>query len=373
VASVRGGQVFVTGKKSAKVRSTPASVQLADVAKDAEPSLGGDLAVTEVLRSHTTDPRAAPADPLSPQRVDITAVSLETKQSFTLSAVPIAGAAGGGEPSPALPSAKVAGNPNDPADGDQRYCSVPRNDPSMQAMQPKPRQVEWAVDQAVRKVLTVQRPANWKGLGMPAYTPQGLFDPGDLDGGGYIPAQVMLGILAQESNLWQAARFAIPGMTANPLIGNYFGIEYYNDTPADDWTIIWSEADCGYGVGQITDGMRLAGKEKPHETALPWNEQRAIALDFAANVAKAVQMLTVKWNQTRASGLVIDNGDPSSIENWFFAVWAYNSGFYPQSDAGDNNGAWGVGWANNPVNPRYPADRTPFLDYTYADAAHPQR
>jgi hypothetical protein len=372
VRSARGGQVFVTGKKSAHVRATPASVRLADVPTSAEPSLDGDLAVTSVLRTHTKDPRVAPADPMSPQRVDITTVSLDTGKEFTLSAVPTAGAAGGGEGSPALPSGKAAGDPNDPADGDQRYCSVPRNDPQNQAMQPKPRQVEWAVDQAVRGVLTVQRPANWKNLGMPAYTPQGLSPPQALAGGGYLPAQVMLGVLAQESNMWQAARYAVPGVTANPLIGNYFGIDYYNDTPSDDWSINWNEADCGYGVGQVTDGMRLAGKGKPGEIILPWNHQRAIALDFAANIAKGVQILQSKWNQTRAFGLVINNGEAKWIENWFFAVWAYNSGFYQQSDSGSNDGAWGVGWLNNPANPRYPSNRTPFLDDSYGDAAHPQ-
>jgi hypothetical protein len=366
VRSARGGQVYVTGTKT--VRATPASVVLTDTVPGAVASLGGDIAVTKVLRTNTKDPRVMPPDPTSPQPVDITAVSFVTGEEFTLTATPVSGAAQGAEPSPALPS-KAAGNPNDPADGDQRTCSVPRNDPRNQAMQPKPRQVEWAVDQAVRGVLTVQRPANWKNLGMPAYTPQGLFPRAGLSGGGYIPAQVMLGITAQESNMWQAARFAVPGVTANPLIGNYFGIDYYNDTGSDDWTIRWDKADCGYGVAQITDGMRKPGMGQP---SMPYDHQRAIALDFAANVAKGVQMLEQKWNETRTAGLTINGGGAQWIENWFFAVWAYNSGFYPESTAGQNSGAWGVGWLNNPANPRYPAERTPFLDNSYADAAHPQ-
>ncbi len=115
--------------------------------------------------------------------------------------------------------------------------------------------------------------------------------------------------------------------------------------------------------------MRLAGKERPGETAMPYQTQRAVALDFAANIAAGLRILTEKWNQTRDAGLTINNGDPSKIENWFYAVWAYNSGFYP--DKGDGS-AWGVGWLNNPVNPIYPANRQPFLDVTYEDAAHPQ-
>ena len=66
----------------------------------------------------------------------------------------------------------AAGSPSNPVEA-ERYCSVPRNDVRNQAMQPKPRQVEWAVDQAVRGALTTPRPANWKNLGMPAYTPAG--------------------------------------------------------------------------------------------------------------------------------------------------------------------------------------------------------
>ncbi|WP_143590899.1 SGNH/GDSL hydrolase family protein [Thermoactinospora rubra] len=373
VRAARGGQVVVTGTgKTPQARTNAAGVMLADVGHEARPSLSGRLAVTSVLRTHTPDPRVAPADPTDAQRVDITATSLVTNKTFTLAVTPTPGAGGGAEPSPALGlgSAATAGGPNQPDDDDRAYCSVPRNDPRMQAMQPKPRQVEWAVDQAVRGVLTVQRPANWKNLPLPAYTPQGLFPPRTLEGGGYVPAQVLLGIAAQESNMWQAARFAVPGMTANPLIGNYYGIDYYNDDESDDWHIRWDKADCGYGVMQITDGMRKAGKEKPGEVALPSDHQKAIALDFAANIARGLQMLQDKWNETRRAGLIINNGSADRIENWFFAVWAYNSGFHPNTHDGS---PWGVGWFNNPVNPRYPADRNPFLETSYADAAEPQK
>ncbi|MEU4235278.1 hypothetical protein AB0F17_64350 [Nonomuraea sp. NPDC026600] len=372
VRAARGGQVYVTGAKTTKagVAAAP-SVALADVPDDAGVSLSGGVAVTSVLRTNAKDPRVAPADPDASQRVDITAASLATNKPFTLSVTPVDGAGGGAEPSPALGRAALAvgGGPHDPADGGQQVCSVARNDPASQAMQPKPRQVEWAADQAVLGVLNVQRPANWKNLGMPAYTPQGLFPRRTLDGGGQVPAQILMGVAVQESNTWQAARFAIPGVTANPLIGNYFGIDYYNDDEGDDWSINWGKADCGYGIMQVTDGMRLAGKEKPGETALPVNQQRAIALDFAANLAKGLQMLQDKWNETRRAGLIVNNGTAAKLENWFFAVWAYNSGLH--ADPG-NGQPWGLGWLNNPVNPRYPADRPPFMETSYADAAHPQ-
>ncbi|MET8162372.1 endonuclease/exonuclease/phosphatase family protein [Sphaerisporangium sp. NPDC005289] len=367
VTSGRGGRVFVLGAGAFATGSR--GVSGLDAPPGSRPSLDGELVVTSVLP--TTSPATGPAVAglPGPQRLAVKATATKTRTATAFTVTPEVGAAPVGE---SRRQAALLASPTDPADFAERYCSVPRNDPRNQVMQPKPRQVEWAVDQAVRGVLNVSRPANWKNLGMPAYTPQGLFPPRALVGGGAVPAQIMLGIAAQESNLWQAARFAVPGVTANPLIGNYYGLDIYDADTSDDWTIRWSDADCGYGVTQVTDGMRLAGKEKPGETAMPYQTQRAVALDFAANVAAGLRILQDKWNQTRSAGLVVNNGDVSKIENWFFAVWAYNSGFYPQSQAGQNGGAWGVGWANNPANPKYPANRDAFLDRTYQDAAHPQ-
>ncbi|MEU7750876.1 hypothetical protein [Micromonospora sp. NPDC049171] len=399
VTSGRGGRVFVAGvgklDRGLRADTGVPGVSLVDVPAGAQLSLSGELAITSVLPAGTASAEAGSAgqvkltpemDSTRPghapgrQPLTIAATSLTTGRaaSFLVSAQePAAGrtADGGRQLSPAVRTSaspatrRLAGDPNDPGALAERVCAVARNDPANQAVQPRPRQVEWAVDQAVRHALTVQRPANWKNLGMPAYTPQGLFPPVSLVGGGYVPAQVMLGVAAQESNLWQAPRFVVPGVTANPLIGNYFGVDIYNSDESDDWTINWSEADCGYGVTQVTDGMRLAGRERPGETALPYQKQRAVALDFAANIAAGLQILQQKWNQVRSAGMTLNNGDPAKLENWFYAVWAYNSGFYP--DRGDGS-PWGLGWANNPANPRYPANRTAFLDVSYADAAHPQ-
>jgi hypothetical protein len=376
----RAGRVSITGTADPGARTDVPSVSVIKAPRGAQLSTEGRLAVTSIRKVRQPDPRLPTQQPLAPQTVDITAVVPTTGKQITLTATPDlpnmidpVSADLGRAPHPTIsapPKAqKQAADPHNPADFAERYCAVPRNDPANQAMQPKPRQVEWAVDQAVRHALTVQRPANWKNLNMPAYTPQGLFAPIPLTGGGFVPAQIMLAVAAQESNLWQAARSAIPGVTANPLVGNYYGIDYYNGNENDDWSIKWEDADCGYGVTQVTDRMRLAGKEKPGETALPYQHQRAVALDFAANIAAGVRILQGKWNQTRAAGLIVNNGDAARIENWFFAVWAYNSGFYPNAGNGQ---PWGVGWLNNPANPRYPANRLHFLEFTYQDAAHPQ-
>lgn len=372
VTASADGHVFVTGNSQVAGR-LPAAVQRLAAPKDATVSVQGHLVLTAVETARK------PADPdptmlTRTARIDLAVP--RTGQSTTFAVTPDAGrveddlhpvlAAG------VVDQPGVNGSPSDPVEA-ERYCSVPRNDPRNQVMQPKPRQVEWAVDQAITNSLYTSRPANWKNLGMPSYTPQGYFPPLALVGGGRVPAQVFLGAIAQESNMWQAPGSVVPGVTGNPLIGNFYGLDLYNGSSADDWIIRWTEADCGYGVSQVTDGMRLAGREKPGEVALPYDKQRAVALDFAANVAAGLRILQDKWNQTRSAGMVVNNGDPMKIENWFFAVWAYNSGFHPSSQASQNDGAWGVGWANNPVNPRYPANRAPFLEYTYADAANPQR
>lgn len=366
------GRAYVTGAARVE-RAGPARAP--GVPKGSLASTRGESFVTATVWSKTADER----QPDEARPVDIALKVRATGRQFDFTAEAASGDdRAGRRPNPVTApagrqgartaTATAAGSPTDPVEA-ERTCAVPRNDPRNQAMQPKPRQVEWAVDQAVRNVLTVQREANWKNLGMPAYTPQGLFPPGQLYGGGYVPAQVLLGIAMQESNLWQATGRALPGVTANPLIGNFYGRDIYDSDASDDWDIHWEDADCGYGVMQVTDGMRLAGREGDAPAALPYQTQRAVALDFAANIAAGLQLLITKWNQTRAAGMYVNNGDPRYIENWFFAIWAYNSGFHP--DRGDGS-PWGVGWLNNPANPHYPANRDAFLDRTMADAARPQ-
>ncbi|WP_158848069.1 golvesin C-terminal-like domain-containing protein [Saccharothrix deserti] len=375
LAASAAGRVFVTGKAD-EVKGLPRTVARLDVPKDSEMSTLGEVAVTSVLRAGNSDPRAAVQDLAAarPVRVEakVTATGKQTAFTVDPAATPSPMSDTGRVRHPELTAATIgaAGSPDTPLDAEQT-CAIARNDPNVQVYQPTARQVEWAVNYAVTNGLYIQREANWKHSGLPAWQPQQMFPPRALTGGGRVPSQVMLGILAQESNLWQAARFALPGVTANPLIGNFYGTDIYNTDPGDDWDIRWNEADCGYGVAQVTDGMRMAGRTKPGETALPANQQKAVAVDFATNIAAGLRILQEKWNQTRNAGMLVNDGDPQYLENWFFAIWAYNSGFNPQNPPSDS--PWGVGWANNPVNPRYPANRASFLDISYADAANPER
>ncbi|MEU0136690.1 hypothetical protein ABZ172_22070 [Streptomyces sp. NPDC006296] len=235
-------------------------------------------------------------------------------------------------------------------------CLVKRNNPKRQALQPSANQVEWAVDQAVHGRLTLQRSANWHDTGLPAYTPQGLFPKPALTGGGDIPAQVVLGILAQESNFKQASWHSMNGAAGNVLQADWFGngasIHHYPDS---------TKSDCGYGIAQVTTGM--ADDDTP---PLDATRAGAVATDYATNIAAGMQILAEKWNQLKALGMEANSGDPRYIENWYMALWGYNSGVYT-----DSSEPRGLGYFNNPANPEYPADRTPFLRDSYDDAASP--
>lgn len=385
-----GGQVYVVGAPATVAKNLPATVRTIAAAVDADISTTGAVAIRHgdaAAITALTHPREA--DLAKPMLLKAKVIA--TGQDIDFQVMPGARrtdiARLGRAVSPALDvpgtsgsQGRVAPNaasPTDPVDTD-RTCSVARNDRAIQVEQPHWGQVEWAADLAVKGALNIQRPANWKYAGPPvAWTPQGMFPRVGLTSaypGSTVPASILLGILAQESNLWQASWHALEGETGNPLVGNFYGLDYGGTDP---WLIRWSEADCGYGVAQVTDGMRLG------QTSLTPNQQRAIAVDYATNIAAGLRILEQKWNQTYAAGILINDADPSNIENWFAAVWAYNTGMNPQAITGgtgctpspsctDSRGNWGLGWTNNPANPDYPANREPFLNNDPDDARHPQ-
>jgi GDSL-like lipase/acylhydrolase family protein len=387
LAAGSGGQVYVTGTPTSLAGALPGAVRPVAAELTADVSTQGTVAVRH------RDPASVtalphPSAPGLPTPVSLSARVLATGRDLAFQILPgtrAADATGQGRAaSPALgvprASTEGTGSPTDPVE-DDRTCSVPRNDSRTQVEQPHWRQVEWAADLAVRGALTIARPANWKQSGLPAWSPQGMYPRVGLAGypNATVPAAIMLGVLAQESNLWQASWHALEGVTGNPLIGNFYGNDIYDQDQSDDWVIRWSEADCGYGVAQVTDGMRR-GDPSRTET-----QQRAIAVDYATNIAAGLRILEQKWNQTYHAGIVVNDGDPTNIENWFAAVWAYNTGMNPQAITGntsgctpspsctDGRGNWGLGWSNNPANPQYPANRRPFLEDSPHDASNPER
>jgi hypothetical protein len=241
-------------------------------------------------------------------------------------------------------------------------CAVPRNDIHYQVPQPTGDQVNWAIQQAVRGNLTASRPANYLSLGLNAYAPDGDFPVPSLSTSstttaGTLPPQILNGILAQESN-WDQASFHAPRTTAgNPLIADYYGII------ANNGVIDFNKADCGYGIAQVTDVMTKAS------TAVGQDEKVKVAEDYAENLAAAVQILSDKWNQLFGLHITAGAGDPNVLQDWYFAIWAYNSGIHGD----DGSGHSGLGWTNNPINPMYPPNRHTFLTDYFNDSKHPEQ
>ncbi|KOG33059.1 Tat pathway signal protein [Streptomyces resistomycificus] len=409
-----GGAVFLTGHATPAKGFKASGITALNVSPDADLSSHGRLAVNPVVspavkagldhiknsgKNFTTPKTKEPAPEQENGTVShvltITGTVAATGRNTSQTA-PEPTTTAGGTPSPSLTGSTkpqlttmsmmttAADSPSiehNPIDTD-RWCSVPRNDVETQALQPTPNQVEWAVDMAIRGNLRsgYLTQGGWRSqTGISTIDPQGMFPAPTLNTGGRIPAQVELGILAQESNLWQAESGAIPGQMGSPLaaVDGFYGHQT-GGSLSDYWTIHWDESDCGYGVGQVTDGMRMAGHEKDHETARDPNEQRAIAIDYATNIAASLYILADKWNEVHGSGqtVAVNNDDPAKPENWFTAVWNYNLGFNKKADE-STNGNWGLGWFNNPANPVYPPSRLAFMDTDLdhdanQDAAHPQ-
>lgn len=80
--------------------------------------------------------------------------------------------------------------------------------------------------------------------------------------------------------------------------------------------------DCGYGIMQVTSGMKGGAGFDPAR----------VAIEPQYNVGAGMKILFDKWRSTPCVG---DN-QPDRFEHWYFATWAYN----------------GYGWVNNPNNPR---------------------
>jgi hypothetical protein len=261
------------------------------------------------------------------------------------------------------------------AAGTTPKCAVPRNQLGIQVPQPSNAQVNWAIGKAVSNALP-GRPAGFDNLPGGAYNPEADFPQPALAGGvagSHVPMLVIAGIMAQESNWSQASWHAKPGMSGDPLVADYYGDGGNNSF------IDYPQADCGYGIGQITDIMAV-GADNP-------TIQQRVAVDYAENIAAIVQHLGAIWNKLAAFSppLSVNDGNPAWLENWYTTIWAYNSGIQPRDasfglPAGcaqggpgctDSAGNWGLGWANNPINPVYPPNRDVFLKASYADAAHP--
>ncbi|MEO6090059.1 MAG: transglycosylase SLT domain-containing protein, partial [Umezawaea sp.] len=285
-----------------------------------------------------------------------------------------------GKPHPKTDAAPTAAQNRAQDTAQTPTCSVPRLDPARQVPQPSAKQVEWAVQMAQQGLLTgsaYTRPAGFDNLGLAAYAPSDNFPKIPLqhptgDSWDSVPRSVMQAIMAQESNWSQASWHSLPGMTGGPLVADYYG------AAGDIVSINYPGADCGYGLAQVTTGMR-AGDGSVYSP----NGQKKVAVDYQENIAAGLQILEDTWNRLYDMGTTANGGNPRYLENWYFAIWAYNSGVQPNAANGNTtgctpgpactgpHGTWGLGWTNNPANLDYPPTRTPFLQASYDDAKHP--
>ncbi|MER6363759.1 RHS repeat-associated core domain-containing protein [Kitasatospora sp. NPDC001527] len=274
------------------------------------------------------------------------------------------------DPAAAPPAALAAAAPK---------CAVDRLAENRQVMQPGTAQVSWAIQMAEQGLLTgaaYTRPAGYANLGLAAYAPNGDFARVPLkhpasDTFDSVPRSVYQAIVAQESNFSQASWHALPGLAGGALVGDYYG------AGGSISKMDYAKADCGYGLGQVTNGMSKG------DTTYSVNGQTKIAVDYQENVSAGLQILERTWNQLYDAGITVNGGNPRYLENWYLAAWAYNSGIQPTAAFGNTTGCvpsptctsaegnWGLGWANNPRNPDYPPTRAPYLKNSYADAAHP--
>jgi hypothetical protein len=400
-----GGKAWLTGPGASRIRGLPAAWRPLDVPAGSVISTTGELAVTGTASGARTG--TARTDPTAALPVTVSAQVLSgtrPRESFRVPAsasgpAPVApsggrSATGTGQARRAAvagPAVTVSTNPATTTTSPDRTCAISVDDPTIQAYQPAFNQVEWAADQAVHGDLTGTRPAGLYGSTLPSYTPDALFPNWTLSGGGTVPAQVLLGVLTQESNLEQASVHVIQGETSNPLTSfNWFGNWVdENNAYTEGNTVDWAAADCGYGIGQITTGMCLAqgrnyDPECTYGQPMSITDQLAVAVDYQANIAAAVQDLASDWDQLGADGMTISGTidgttytGPQYISDWYMALWAYNSGLEPNAangntigctpgpdctDASGNGpgGNWGLGYADNPVNPAYPPDRPVF-------------
>ncbi len=97
--------------------------------------------------------------------------------------------------------------------------------------------------------------------------------------------------------------------------------------------------DCGHGIMQITTGMTVPLGNNNQPTA----SQSNIATHYVYNIARGAAMLAEKWNQApelRPVAGTDTNSSAAIIENWYFAVWAYNGFTGP-----------GANISNHPMDP----------------------
>jgi hypothetical protein len=127
------------------------------------------------------------------------------------------------------------------------------------------------------------------------------------------------------------------------------------------YTVI--SASCGYGIMQITSGMGGGAGFDPSR----------VAAEPAYNIGTGARILIQKWNSLN---VYIGNNNPYVVEDWYYAVWAYNGWGWvnnPNRNCPDSNP--NCGYAFNPFRPPFdgsqPRSWYPYQEIVWGYAAHP--
>ena len=131
-------------------------------------------------------------------------------------------------------------------------------------------------------------------------------------------------------------RIGVDGAMVPPVILKAIAWMESNWQQFDSESLPLISPDFGYGVMQITSGMAGASGTLG---SIPIATQSRIGGDYLYNVAYGARMLAQLFNELPA----INNGDPTRLEDWYYAIWAYNG--------------WGA--VNNPNNPSFSRQGTP--------------
>ncbi|MFL6560678.1 MAG: transglycosylase SLT domain-containing protein, partial [Bacillus sp. (in: firmicutes)] len=87
---------------------------------------------------------------------------------------------------------------------------------------------------------------------------------------------------------------------------------------------VFSSADQGYGIMQVT-------RSAVQESQFDWDQ---VKYDLSANIDNGLDILMEKWDSTGRVLPAVNTHNKSVLEDWYFAIMAYN----------------GIGQRNNPTN-----------------------
>ncbi|WP_226581193.1 cell wall-binding repeat-containing protein [Halobacillus litoralis] len=131
-----------------------------------------------------------------------------------------------------------------------------------------------------------------------------------------IPAEIVKAIAYQESG-WQ--QYWDPDRTPVDHYENYCTEEKTRGM-AWDGTNLKLGYDCiGIGIMQVSDYRFIENDEEREE------EITKLATDMRYNIREGLKILQTKWNYADYDLIPsVNNGDKGIIENWYFAILAYN-------------------------------------------------